>query len=110
MTKFKEYYQKMIKDNQTLFEEFRLLHDKYALDPDKLQTKFNDLGKKVQEVAHEWEDRLCKQSEKSSYSKFSPKLAEKFQDEIRKNFPMIDHIGIIVEKPKNFTFTKINLN
>ncbi len=116
MTKYKAYVQKMLEENQKLFDDFRKLHNDYSLNPDTLQEKFNDDGKKILEVIHEYENRLCSNTERGMYNKFSEGLAEKFQNEVRKYFPKIDYIGLIV-KPSSksspsveFALKKINLS
>jgi len=106
MTKYKEYVKKMLAANKELFEAFKRLHDEYALNPDKWQEEYNREGEKVLEVVRDYENRLCLQSEKGGYAKFTPALSEKFQAEIKKLFPMIYHIGL---KPDVFTLKKINL-
>lgn len=96
-TKYKEYVTRMLEAEKELFGEFKKLHDEYSLNQEKLQTKFNEEGKKIVDIVHEWENKLCKQSEKGGYSHFTPKLAEKFQEEVKKHFPLIDHVGIQVQ-------------
>jgi hypothetical protein len=107
MTKYQEYFQKMVEANKESFASFQRLHDEYALNPDQNQEKFNHEGEKILNIVREWENKLCLQSEKGGYGKFTSNLSEKFQAEVKKTFPMIDHIGIIV---KQFNFKKINLN
>lgn len=99
----------MIDENKEVFSEFRKLHDKYALEEDNMQDEYNKEGKKVLNIIQEYENRLCKNSEKT-YSRFTGNLAEKFREEIRKSFPMIDHIGIIVKTKPTFSLKKINLS
>lgn len=109
MTKYKQYFDKMIEENKDIFSEFRKLHDKYGFEGDSMQEEYNKEGKKILAIIQEYENRLCKNSEKT-YSKFTGNLAEKFRAEIRKSFPMIDHIGIIVNKQPTFNLKKINLS
>ncbi|KKQ51853.1 MAG: hypothetical protein UT19_C0005G0036 [Candidatus Woesebacteria bacterium GW2011_GWB1_39_10b] len=97
MTKYKEYVAKMLEENKEVFESFRKLHDEYALNSDGLQDRFNMEGKKVLEIIHEYENRLCANTERGMYNKFSQGLAEKFQNEVRKIFPKIDYVGLITE-------------
>lgn len=106
-TKFKQYFEKMVSDNKELFEKFTKLHFEYSIDQEKMQEKFNKEGKKILEIIHEYENRLCANTERGIYNKYSANLAEKFQNEVRKHFPLIDHIGIIVKK---FNIRKINLH
>lgn len=107
MTKYREYYLKMVENNKELFETFQRLHDRYALDEEKWQEKFNKEGEKVLNVVREYENKLCSQSEKGGYSNFTPKLAEKFREGVKKHFSMIDHIGI---KTEVFSLKKIKLS
>ena len=115
MTKYQEYYKRMVDNNKELFEKFRNIHDAYALDPDNLQDEFNATGAKVLEAMQEWENKLCMQSEKGGYSQFTSGLAEKFKNVIRKDYPEIDNIGLVVNKTKapngsgEFKIKKINV-
>ncbi|HEX6976779.1 MAG TPA: hypothetical protein VF185_00265 [Patescibacteria group bacterium] len=111
MTKYKEYIDKMLEENKVLFDSFKEIHDQYGLNPDKFQAQFNEMGEKVMLVVRHYEDKLCKRSEGSGYASFTGTLAEKFQVELRKVFPMIDNIGIKVSSEDNiFVLKKINLN
>ncbi|KKR30778.1 hypothetical protein A2715_02085 [Candidatus Woesebacteria bacterium RIFCSPHIGHO2_01_FULL_39_32] len=115
MTKYKEYFEKMLAENKELFDEFKKIHAQYTLDPDRLQDQFNLQGEKILEVIREYENRLCADTERGMYNKFSVALAEKFQNEVQYHFPMIDHIGLIVEKDQpayeeSFSIKKIDLS
>ena len=107
MTKYKEYYDKMVEENKELFGKFTKSHFEYSIDQNKNQEEFNEIGAKVLDVMHEWENRLCKTSEGAGYSNYTSGLAEKFQGEIRSHFPLIDHVGIVVTK---FSLKKIKLH
>jgi hypothetical protein len=109
MVKYKKYFQKMLKDNGKIFNSFKSLHDNYALNPKSHQKEFSTQGEKVLEIIREYENRLCTDTERGGYSKYSAQLAEKFQNEVRVHFPMVDHIGIIIEKSR-FAIKKINLS
>lgn len=98
MTKFKEYYNRMVAENKEAFDSFTDSHFEYSTDEDKYQEVFNREGEKILKIIHEWEDRLCKTSEKAGFSSYTGNLAEKFQEEVRSHFPLIDHVGIIVNK------------
>jgi hypothetical protein len=104
MVKYKEYVQKMLSENRDLFNGFKKIHDRYALRSDGLQEEFNKKGEKVLEVVREYENRLCANTERGVYNKFSGGLAQKFQDEVRKEFPMIDHVGLKSETKAVSTF------
>jgi len=114
--KYKEYFNKMIDENKDIFDAFKKLHNEYGLNENGLQEKFNKEGEKILEIVRGYENRLCSNTERGMYNKFSTNLAEKFQDEVRKHFPMIDHIGLKIEtistKPasaKDFIIKKIKL-
>jgi hypothetical protein len=114
MTKYKEYFDKMVSENKDAFDNFTRAHFEYSIGNDKQslasdaknQEKFNEEGEKIIKIIHEYEDRLCKHSEGAGFGKYTSNLAEKFQDEIRSHFPLIDHIGIVVTK---FSLKKIKL-
>jgi hypothetical protein len=105
MTKYKEYFDKMVSENKEAFGKFTQVHFEYSIDQDKNQEKFNKEGEAILKITHEYEDRLCKHSEGAGFGKYTSNLAEKFQDEVRSHFPLIDHIGIVVNK---FSLKKIS--
>ncbi|MBI4029408.1 MAG: hypothetical protein HY376_03505 [Candidatus Blackburnbacteria bacterium] len=110
MTKYKMIFNEMLEKNGELFDEFRVIHDKYALHPEENQEEFNIIGRKVQDVIRRFENILCGKSETSGYSQYSSNLAQKFQDEIRAHFPKIDFVGIkIGSSEPQFNLKKINL-
>jgi hypothetical protein len=96
-TKYTEYYQLMLKQNAELFDQFRAIHAKYEKDPNKYQNEFNQVGYDVQDVVGRFENMLCSQTEGSGKGKFSSALAEKFQAEIKKEFPKYNQIGMILD-------------
>jgi hypothetical protein len=113
MTKFKEYYKRMVEENKEMFDSFAQLHMDYSMDEDKFQNQFNKDGEIILKVIHEWENKLCSQSEKAGYSNYTGGLSEKFQAEVRSHFPLIDHIGIIVTPKKSapeITLKRVNLS
>lgn len=95
MSKYQQYYQTMLTQNEELFKNFRVVHDNYTKDNQKYRSEFNKMGRDVQDVIRDYEDRLCSHSENSGYGKFSTSLSDKFWDEIRKSFPKIDEVGLI---------------
>lgn len=97
MTKYREYYNRMVEENKEAFERFTNAHFEYSTDEDKYQDKFNKEGEQILKIIHEWEDRLCSNSEKAGFGTYTGNLAEKFQEEVRSHFPLIDRVGIIVK-------------
>jgi hypothetical protein len=111
MTKYKETVQKMLAENKDIFDKFRLIHDRYGFEGDSLQEEFNTLGKEVMKIIREYENKLCNRSEGNGYASFTGNLAQKFMDEIRNVFPLIDRVGIIViKKPASPPLTIPNLS
>ncbi len=84
----------MLKKNRELFIKFKITHDMYANDKKTWSNQFNEEGVKVLEIVREYEDILCRHSEQGKYGKFSANLAEKFWSEVRKNYPLIDFVGV----------------
>ncbi len=97
ITKYKRYFQEMLRQNKKLFEEFEQVHEKYQK-REISQEEYNRLGSKVLEKVKEWESKLCLHMESGKYGNYSAQLAEKFRSEVRKKFPLIDFIGVEVEK------------
>jgi len=94
MTKSQQYFQDMVEYNKELFDEFKEIHDKFALDEKKYQQAFNEVGEKVQGIIRKYENLLCQHSEGGKYGKFSEKTADTFWKYIRGAFPKIDFIGM----------------
>lgn len=94
MTKSQQYFQDMMEYNKEAFDEFKIVHDKYALEPEKYQQELNDVGEKIQTIIRKYENMLCGKAESGMYGKFSNKTAETFWSYIRKEFPKIDCIGL----------------
>lgn len=103
MTKYQEYYRKMLAENAEAFENFAKIHKSYSNDP-SLQDEYNEAGKPIIAIIREYEDRLCRHSEGSGYAAYAGKLAEKFWEEVRRDFPLIDLVGV---KTSNFSINKI---
>lgn len=112
MTKYREYFERMITNEKAAFDSFTKLHMQYSLDQDGLQEKFNEEGEKIVAIIREWENKLCSTSDKAGYGGYTSNLSEKFWQEVKKIYPLIDHVGIIVKKKTTtpaFAINKINL-
>lgn len=106
MPKYKEYFQRMLEVNKQAFDDFRKIHQQYSLNQDQFQDTFNQAGQKILAIISDWENKLCRQSEKAGFGNYTTNLAEKFQAEVKKEFPLIDCIGLIA---KPFSIRKISL-
>jgi hypothetical protein len=96
--KYKEYVTRMLESEKELFTNFKKTHDAYLLNPKGMQEALNKEGEKIMEIVRDWEDKLCRQSEVGGYGSYTTNLAEKFNAEIKKYFPKIDHVGIVIKK------------
>lgn len=94
MTKYKQVYLQMVEVNTELFTNFKTVHDKYQSDRKQWSAQFHELGKPVVEIIRDWEQRLCSSMERGKFAAYSNKVSEKFWDEIRKVYPLIDRVGV----------------
>ena len=88
----------MVTQNQKMFDDFKKLHDAYSLDKSKHEKAFHQEGRDVLDMIRFWERKLCSGMEKGTNSQYSSKLAEKFWDEIRKTYSLIDLVGVEITK------------
>lgn len=91
----------MLEEHQELFTQFRQIHDDYQKNRAQLQQEFNSVGKEVMEVIREYEDRLCSGMERGVYGKYSDKVAEKFWNRIKKEYPLIELVGVEIVSASN---------
>lgn len=117
MVKYKEYFNRMLKENKDAFDAFAKIHFDYSANEGAMQEKFNEEGAKIVEIIRDYENRLCSNTERGMYNKYSAGLSEKFQALVKAHFPLIDHVGLIIERPTpkptaNFSFSikKISLD
>ncbi len=95
--KFKQYYQLMKDNNRELIENFTEIHAGFNQNPDKWSTQFHEVGRDVLDAIRDWERRLCYGTEKGGYAKYSANLSEKYWEEVRSEFPLIDQVGVVVK-------------
>lgn len=113
MTKYREYFERMLTSEKEKFDTFTKLHMRYSMDQDGLQEEFNTEGTKIVAIIREWENKLCSTSDKAGYGGYTSNLSEKFWGEVRKSFPLIDYVGVIVKKKEPtpaFAINKIKLS
>lgn len=94
MTKYQQYYQQMWEANKEKLTQFLDIHDKFKTDRKRFSKEFNDKGKEVREIMEEWDQRLCRQMEKGTNGVFSSKVSEKFWNEVKKDYPLIEFVGV----------------
>jgi hypothetical protein len=98
MTKYEKYYQQMWEAHKNDLASFQEIHDQYQGNQRDitLKQKFDQIGKSIRTIMEEWDARLCQQMEKGKNSVFSSKVSEKFWTEVKKDFPLIDFVGVEV--------------
>ncbi len=84
----------MVEQHKELFDNFREIHDEYALNPREWQKIFNEYGAEILDIVRDYERRLCANMATGKYGQFSSKLSEKFWDQVRKYYPKIDFVGV----------------
>lgn len=94
VVKYKKYIELMLEQNSEVFAQFREVHDGYQNDPERWTEQFHQDGKRILDIARDWERRLCFGTEKGKYAHYSAKLSEKFWKELEINWPLINQIGI----------------
>ena len=100
----------MLEADPELIKKFQDIHSNYEKDRKKYKKQFDEVGEQLLDHTREWENKLCAQSEKGGYGVFTTKLAEKFQNELRTTFPLIDEVGLEeVEIKPQFQIKKISL-
>ena len=93
--KYQQYLNQMYEENEDTFAAFRQLHDLYSSDKKQWQEKFNQEGKPILRIIEDYEKRLCSQMESGYNASYSNRLAEKFREAVKKDYPLIDFIGVI---------------
>jgi hypothetical protein len=76
------------------------IHDAFVADPAKNAEVFHGEGRKVLDIIRDWDRRLCSSMGRGKFSGYTQQLSEKFWNEVRKDFSLIDKVGVIVRKVK----------
>jgi sugar-specific transcriptional regulator TrmB len=97
MTRYKQAFEEMVARHKQEFAEFKKVHDEYAHDQSKWQAKFDELGRPINRIIWDTENRLCGKMEGSGRGQYTANLAGKFKEEVKKYLPLIDMVGIRVE-------------
>lgn len=86
----------MLAEHESEFAEFIKIHDLYRTDKFRHQNEYNTKGKIAMDIILDYEKRLCSHMEKGNNAIFSTKLSEKYWEEVKKIFPLIDFVGAII--------------
>lgn len=96
MPRYRDEFRKIINANPEIFEEFAKIHDLYSKDAKSHQNEFNRIGGQVVTLIEEAERHLCGKTERGQYAKYSSNLSDKFRNEVKAFFPLIDFVGVKV--------------
>lgn len=91
---YRQLYEQMVKENEELFSQFRMVHDAFVINPEVNKTRFNAVGAMVLKLMQQTENRLCRQTEKGGFGHYSANLAEKFRKLCKENFAKIEMVGV----------------
>lgn len=91
--KFKRMYELMREQHASLFASFAPIHDAFAKNKTN-EEAFHSVGRDVTDVIRDWERRLCAGMERGMHGQYSNKVAEKFWGEVKKEFPLIELVGV----------------
>jgi hypothetical protein len=91
---YKQFYERMVDENQELFDQFQMVHDAYVINPEVNKARFNAVGKEVLRLMQRTENQLCRQTERGGYGRYSANLAEKFRAWCKEKFPKIGMVGV----------------
>lgn len=98
--KYKQYFSQMQEQNKEVFADFFRVHQLFELDGKKHEVEFHKVGQIAVDIVRDWDRRLCSAMGRGAFSNYSQKLSEKFWDEARKTYPLIDKVGVKVRKRK----------
>lgn len=96
--KYRQLFEEMRQQNESLFKKFKDIHDSYQQDRDANEEKFHEVGGQVVAIIRDWERKLCSGMGRTRYGHYSAGVAEKFWDLARKEFELIDMVGVKIEK------------
>ena len=96
MSKYRQMFLTMMEENKEVFDNFMDIHREYTLDQTKWQKLFNQYGGEVMDIVRNYERKLLGHMESGKYGKFSTAVSDKFMNEVRKVFPKIDFVGVVV--------------
>ena len=96
--KFLQFYELLWENNQDILEEFKIIHDAFAAGDTSKEEEFHTVGIRALDKIRDWDRRLCAGMSRGQFSQYSVKLSEKFWDRVRKDFSLIDEVGVRTKK------------
>ena len=98
--KYKQYFSRMQEQNKEVFADFFRVHQLFELEGKKHEAEFHKVGQIAVDIVRDWDRRLCSAMGRGAFSNYSQKLSEKFWDEARKIYPLLDKVGVKVRQRK----------
>jgi hypothetical protein len=95
-TQYKKVVEEMIAKHAMEFEKFGEVHNKFKVDQDKWKKEFDEIGKPLLRIIEDAENRLCYKMEGAGMGKYSGNVSEKFRQEVRNRYPLIDLVGVTI--------------
>lgn len=93
-SKYQQTYDRIRTANVELFSQFSLAHQDYEQNAESGAAAFHATGQKVLDLLRGGERTLCSGMMKGGYASYSSQLAEKYWALIKKDFPLIDQVGV----------------
>lgn len=94
-SKSAQTYELLKKNQAQLYQDFLAIHQLFAQNQNKHRVEFNRLGLDFVHWVRLYEKRLCGGMERSGHGAYSSSVAETYWKLIRKDFPLIDQVGMI---------------
>ncbi len=99
MTKHDRYYQLMSDQNVDLLARFDQIHHQFQTQANpEVAAQFHAVGRDVRDLIYSWERRLCAGMERGVHGQYSQGVSQKFWDLVRRRYPLIDQVGLIIKK------------
>jgi hypothetical protein len=88
--KYKKQYQLMLENNKEVLDELKFAFNAYQINPVSNKDRFREVQMRALRTVRKNENALCAKTENTQYSGYSTNLAEKFWEEVRRDYPEID--------------------
>ena len=97
-SKSQKFYELLKTNQEAAYNEFSRIHAAFAAEPDKYRDEFNRVGRDFVSLVRSYERRLCAGMERTNNSMYSTGVSETYWKLVRKDFPLIDQVGVVVSQ------------
>lgn len=94
-SKSQQTYELLKKNQAKVWQQFAAIHQQFSDNPKKYQVEFNRIGRDFVSLVRSYERRLCASMERTNNAVYSTGVSETYWKLIRRDFPLIDQVGII---------------